>query len=81
MHAILNQAPRRTHFEDHTWIHHDQKGQSNGRRSAPIAPHQQDLQMHRQITNQPSHPRNGQQKQSPSRQPRTYVDFEFFFED
>jgi hypothetical protein len=37
--------------------------------------------MHRQIANQPSHPRNGQQKQSPSRQPRTYVNFELFFKD
>ncbi len=77
----MNQAPRKTHFEDHAWIHHDPKSPSNGRRSAPLAQHQQELQMNRQIINQPSHSRNGQQRHSPSRQYRTYVEFELFFEN
>ncbi len=73
IHATLNQAPRKTHFEDHAWIHHDQKNQNNGRRSAPLAPHQQELQMNKQIMNHHPHSRNGQQRHSPNRQHRTCV--------
>ncbi|CAF4021276.1 unnamed protein product [Rotaria sp. Silwood2] len=80
LHATLNQAPRKTHFEDQAWINVDQRKQmntkSNGRRSAPLAPHHQELQMSRQSIHnyQDHHSRNGQQRNfdvSPNRQQRT----------
>lgn len=48
----MNQAPRRTHFDDHTWIQRESEKIVNvDRRSAPTTPRQQI------IPNQP--PRNG----------------------
>ncbi|CAF1147905.1 unnamed protein product [Adineta steineri] len=51
-HTTLNQAPRQPHVDDNAWIRNNQRktpnGHSNGRRSAPLAPHQQELQINRQ---------------------------------
>ncbi len=72
VHTTLNQVPRKTHFEDNTWIKDNQRKQPNGRRSAPLTQHQQQLQMNRQpMYNYPDHPsKNGQY--------RTFVLLEFF---
>ncbi|CAF1342463.1 unnamed protein product [Rotaria sordida] len=81
LHATLNQAPRKTHFEDQAWINNDKKKQinikSNTHRSVPLAPHHQELQMSRQpIYNYHDHHlRNEQQRNidisSSNRQHRT----------
>ena len=57
IHAKLNQAPRKTHFDDHVWIQHNrEKIPSIDRRSTALNPRQQEVPMHRQpiMTNQPS---------------------------
>ncbi|CAF4783778.1 unnamed protein product [Rotaria sp. Silwood1] len=80
LHATLNQAPRKTHFEDQAWINDDQRKQmsmkSNGRRIAPLPPHHQELQISKQSIHNyhDHHLRNGQQRNfdiSPNRQHRT----------
>ncbi len=78
IHTTLNQAPRKTHFEDQAWMNNDQKKLSNGRRSAPLAQHHPELQLNKQpmYNYPPQHPRNGQQRNldsSPNRQHRTFV--------
>ncbi len=82
LHAKLNQAPRKAHFEDHTWIDSDQGKKINGRRSAPLAPHHQELQISRQtMSNYHDHQsRNGQQRNfdlSPNKQHRVFVLLKF----
>ena len=84
LHATLNQAPRQTHVDDHAWINHDQRkatnGKSNGRRSAPIAPHQQELHTTRQPMShhhQDQHSKHGQHRSfdlSSNKPHRTFVD-------
>jgi len=74
IHTTLNQTSRKTHFEDQVWINDDQRKQTNGRRSAPLAQHHQELQRSKQPTYH--HARNGQQRNfdvTPNKQYRTFV--------
>jgi len=78
LHTIFSQAPRKPHFEDQAWINNDQRKQINGRRSAPLAQHNQELQRSRQpMYNYPDHHiKNGQQRNfdvSPNKQHRMFV--------
>lgn len=51
IHAKLNQAPRKTHFDDHAWIQHDpEKIPSIDRRTKPLTPRQQEVPNHRQLS-------------------------------
>ncbi|CAF3462205.1 unnamed protein product [Rotaria socialis] len=69
LHSALNQTPRKTHFHDQILINDESRKQTNvktsGRRSAPLAPPRQELQMFNY---------QGQQRSSnvsPNRQSRT----------
>ncbi|CAF0995484.1 unnamed protein product [Adineta ricciae] len=80
LHTTLNQVPRKTQVEDHSWINHDQRKaihkKSHSHRSTPTNLHHQELHMGRPSTARypDPHTRNGQARhfdQSPHRQGRT----------
>ena len=83
LHTTLNQVPRKTQVEDHSWINHDQRKaihkKSHSHRSTPTNLHHQELHMGRPSTARypDPHTRNGQPRhfdQSPHTQGRTFVD-------
>ncbi|CAM4810609.1 unnamed protein product [Rotaria magnacalcarata] len=69
LHSALNQTPRKTHFHDQVLINDEPRRQTNvktsGRRSAPLAPPRQELQLFNYQGQQIS------SNVSPNRQPRT----------
>ncbi|UJR15435.1 hypothetical protein I4U23_002378 [Adineta vaga] len=80
LHTTLNQAPRKTQVEDHTWITNDQRKaihkRSHSHRSTPTTSHHQELHMGRPSTTHyhDQYTKSGSEKTfdlSPNKQHRT----------